>query len=191
VRGYRLTGGLVPITLRGGRALDQGMTRDIGGADTQMVDGFERFYMVGGGRNPTYDTLSVEEREEQIRSMSAREANRLTTTLDAIRHSPLTFLRRTAERAAAYWYWGQPRVILGNALINIPLVLLGIVGFWFARRTSYAAIAALLVLYMNAIHAMTVVRMRYSLPIMTLIMLLAALALLALWERRRGASPER
>jgi hypothetical protein len=147
--------------------------------------------MVGGGRNPTYDTLSVEEREEQIRSMSAREANRLTTTLDAIRHSPLTFLRRTAERAAAYWYWGQPRVILGNALINIPLVLLGIVGFWFARRTSYAAIAALLVLYMNAIHAMTVVRMRYSLPIMTLIMLLAALALLALWERRRGASPER
>jgi hypothetical protein len=44
---------------------------------------------------------------------------------------------------------------------------------------------------MNAIHAMTVVRMRYSLPVMTLIMLLAALALLTLWERRRGASPER
>jgi Dolichyl-phosphate-mannose-protein mannosyltransferase len=191
VRGYRLTGGLVPITLRGGRALDQGMKRDIGGADTQMIDGFERFYMVGGGRNPTYDTLSVEEREEQIRNMSAREASRLETTLGEIARSPFTFLRRTAVRAAAYWYWGQPRVVLGNALINIPLVLLAIVGLWLTRRTSYAPVAALLILYMNVIHAMTVVRMRYSLPVMTLVMLLAAVAIVRLWERRQDASSRR
>ena len=58
-------------------------------------------------------------------------------------------------------------------------------------RTSYAPVATLLILYMNVIHAMTVVRMRYSLPVMTLVMLLAAVAVVRWWERRQDASSRR
>jgi hypothetical protein len=150
-----------------------------------MVDGFEQAHGPATGPKPTYGVLSEEERAEQMRKLSAKESNRLRSTLDEIAGSPLTFLRRTAVRAAAYWYWGQPRVVAGNALINIPLLLLAIAGMWLARRDPNTAVAALLVLYMNAIHAVTVVRMRYSLPVMTFVILFASFAACRLWARRR------
>jgi len=182
-RGYALTGGFVPVTLRGGRALTEGFKKDFGGADTYMVDGFDQFYNEQGGRKPAFDSLTEEEREKQIRALREKESGRLRTTMNEIAHEPLTFLRRTAVRALAYWYWGQPRVILGNALINLPLLALGIAGIWLARQARAAAVAALLIAYMNAIHAVTVVRMRYSLPVMTLVILFASLAVCRAWSR--------
>ncbi len=190
-RGYALTGGFVPVTLRGGRALTEGFKKDFGGADTYMVDGFDQLNNETGGHKPSFDSLTEEEREKQIHALREKESGRLRTTLNEIAHEPLTFLRRTAVRALAYWYWGQPRVIAGNAINNHPRLALGIVGLWSARHTRAAAVAALLVFYMNAIHAVTVVRMRYSLPVMTLVILFASVAACRLWERWRSARAAR
>jgi hypothetical protein len=189
-RGYLVTGGFVPITLRGGRALAEGMSRDFGGADTFMIDGFETNFREQPGASGPVPALTQEERDASTRALQERESSRLRQMLGKVVHEPGPFLRRTAVRAAAYWYFGQPRVVLGNALINIPLLALGIAGMVMARGTSVASVAALLILYMNAIHAVTVVRMRYSLPVMPFVILFAAVACLriaAALRARRAA----
>jgi hypothetical protein len=186
-RGYRLTGAFVPITLRSGRALTEGFRKEFSGADTYMIDGFEERAASGGVPRDSLPRLTEEERLAAVRALEARESSRLREIAGEIARSPLAFARKTAVRFAAYWYWGQPRVIAGNALVNLPLLALGIAGLAMSWRSPPAAVAALIILYMNALHAVTVVRMRYSLPVMPFVILFAAVALVRIARRRTGA----
>jgi len=189
-RGYQLTGGFVPITLRGGRALSEGFRKDYSGADTYLVEGFEANPRRGPFPVDSLPQLSEAERLAATRAQSEREAARLRETLPAIAHSPVAFARKVLVRAAAYWYWGQPRVIVGNAIVNIPLLIAGIAGLVLARGRPAASVALLLILYMNVLHAVTVVRMRYSLPVMPFVILFGAYAISRAWEAiaARGAN---
>lgn len=185
-RGYALTGGFVPITLRGGRALDWGMRAEFGGADTYMVDGFSRDPRRGALPTDSFPVLTEEERRTATRGLRAHETSRTSRVLGEIAAAPLQFARKTAVRFAAYWYWGQPRVIAGNALVNLPLLALGIAGLRLAWGSAPASVALLMILYMNALHAVTVVRMRYSLPVMPFVILFAAAA--CVWIAGRAAA---
>ncbi len=189
-RGYQLTGGFVPITLRSGRALTEGFRKEFGGADTYMIDGFDYTARVGRPRTDTLSVLSEAERLAATRALQTRESSRLREILGEIGREPLSFARKTAVRFAAYWYWGQPRVVVGNALVNLPLLALGIAGIVMAWGTAPASVATLLIVYMNALHAVTVVRMRYSLPVMPLVILFAAAAIARFAGRRTRSRPE-
>ncbi len=183
-RGYRLTGGFVPITLRGGRALAEGIARDLSGADREMVEKFERNPPRPPAPGDTLPALSEEERAERTRLLRERESSRLAGAVAEIARSPVAFARKALVRLAAYWYWGQPRVILGNALVNIPLLVAAAFGLRAAWGAAPASVALLLIAYMNVLHALTVVRMRYSLPVMPFVILFAAYAV----SRARRAS---
>jgi 4-amino-4-deoxy-L-arabinose transferase-like glycosyltransferase len=184
-RGYRLTGGLVPITLRGGRALEEGYRKEFGGADTYMVDDLEKDLRRGPIPGDSLPRLTEEERLAQARRFREHESSRLSRIVSEILHSPAAFARKALVRLAAFWYWGQPRVILGNAIVNLPLLAAGVIGLRVAWGMPPASVALLLIAYMNVLHAVTVVRMRYSLPVMPLVVLFAAYALARLSPEKR------
>ncbi len=181
-RGYRLTGGFVPITLRGGRALAEGIAKDLSAADTDMIESFERNPPRPRAPGDTLPALTEAERDERTRLLRERESSRLAGAFAEIARSPVAFARKAVVRLAAYWYWGQPRVVLGNALVNVPLLVAAAFGLRAAWGTAPASVAILIIAYMNVLHALTVVRMRYSLPVMPLVILFAAYAV----ARARG-----
>lgn len=185
-RGYVLTGGLVPVTLRGGRALMEGTLKEWGGADTYMVDGFDRNPPRPRAPGDTLPALPEPERDARTRLLRELESSRLANAVRKIAADPAAFARNALVRLAAFWYWGQPRVVVVNALINLPLLVLGALGLRAAWGTPPASVALLFIAYMNILHAITVVRMRYSLPVMPFVILFAAYAVTRRREAARG-----
>ncbi|MFH1278515.1 MAG: glycosyltransferase family 39 protein [Candidatus Eisenbacteria bacterium] len=179
VRGYRTAGTFVPITLRSGRALNQGMDESFAGADETLVDFFENR---PSGR---WRDLPESERERLDRAReNARDENSLIgKAMSRIARDPVSFLRSFVIKLGSFWYFGQPKVIAGNLAVQMPLLGLAIAGFLRERRRRDLAPFALLVAYFLVIHALTIVRMRYSLPVMPEVILLAGSTLLALRER--------
>jgi 4-amino-4-deoxy-L-arabinose transferase-like glycosyltransferase len=188
-RGYHTAGTFVPITLRSGRALNQGMNENFSGADESMVRHFNRERTRRWGELPATE----EEKVEKTRR-SAREENSLIgKAIDRIASDPLTFVKAFFVKLGAFWYYGQPKVIAGNLVVQIPILLFALAGYvrgW--RRFDLLPFLALTV-YFLVIHALTIVRMRYSLPIMPETILVAAYAAAPLLRRRgeeAGRSPD-
>ncbi|MCK4680716.1 glycosyltransferase family 39 protein [bacterium] len=183
-RGYRVTGIFVPITLRSGRALKQGMDEDFSGADQALVEFFEgtpEEETDGGGPGR-------HEREEDVRAVARGERAQIGTALSRILADPGAYVKAFFIKLGAYWYFGQPKVIVGNILIQIPILLLAIAGYIRGWRSYRLLPFLILTLYFMIIHALTIVRMRYSLPIMPEMILVAAYFVVAMAERRRPAA---
>lgn len=178
-RGYVAAGTFVPITLRSGRALNQGMDESFTGADETLVDFFER--------HPDRRSRDLPETEEERRSRArsnARDENSLIgRAADRIASDPGAFARAFAVKLAAFWYYGQPKVIAGNLIVQLPLLLFAVVGYVRGWRRHDLAPFLSLTLYFLVIHALTIVRMRYSLPVMPETILVAASAWIALRAR--------
>ena len=75
------------------------------------------------------------------------------------------------------------RGIWVNFATQIPLLVLGVWGVILARDRGRLAVPVLLVLYFALIHAVLVARMRYSLPVMPYVVLLAAYTLSRMTEK--------
>lgn len=170
VRGYQTTGLFVPITLRQGRALNHGMNEDFSGADDAMV----RFFENRPEGNRTKPELGEEERSAGARKIARDEQAHVARALSRITADPWHFIRGATVKLAAFWYYGQPRVIWGNILIQIPILLLAIAGYIRGWRKYDLVPFLLLTLYFDTLHSVTITRMRYSIPIMPETILLAA-----------------
>ena len=191
VRGYRVTGLVYPITMRSGRALNQGLNENFEGADTSAVRFFQgRESARERGEEVTSRTggavVPNEEMAEWAAEGAARERSLIGKSLDRITADPIAFLRAFAVKSAAFWYYGQPKVIVGNMMVQLPLLFLAIAGY--IRRWKEFDLVPFLVLtlYFVVIHAMTIVRMRYSIPIMPETILMASLFLVG---RRKNTLP--
>ncbi|RPJ46426.1 MAG: phospholipid carrier-dependent glycosyltransferase [Candidatus Latescibacterota bacterium] len=179
LRGYAVAGTFVPITLRSGRALNQGMNEDFSGADESMMRYFEE------GRERRWRELPATEEERAARARkSAREENALVgKAFDRIAGDPVAFVKAFLVKLGAFWYFGQPKVVAGNLVVQLPILSFAVVGYvrgW--RRRDLSSFLAL-TLYFLIIHALTIVRMRYSLPIMPETILVASSAALPLFDR--------
>lgn len=182
VRGYRVAGTFVPVTLRSGRALNQGMNESFAGADETLVD----FFRDRPDRRWRDLPESERERLERARNNARDEVSLVGKAWARIAGDPASFLRSFVVKLGTFWYFGQPRVIAGNMAVQFPLLGLGIAAYLRERRRRDLAPFALLVAYFLVVHALTIVRMRYSLPVMPEVILLAAASLLVARERFRA-----
>jgi 4-amino-4-deoxy-L-arabinose transferase-like glycosyltransferase len=181
-RGYQVTGGFVPITLRSGRALNQGMDESFTGADDVLVEFFQNQPEEGEEKSPPR-----ERREEEVRESARSEKSLVGKAFSRIAADPVAYLRAFVVKLGAFWYYGQPKVIVGNILVQIPILLLAIAGYIRGWKRFPLAPFLVLTLYFLLVHALTIVRMRYSLPVMPENLLLASFFLVDLSRRRRSA----
>ncbi len=161
-RGYRVSGTFVPITLRSGRALNQGMDESFERADEVLVDFFDD--------KPDRRWRDLPETEEERRARTAQSArdeqSLIGKAFGRIAADPGAFARAFLVKLGAFWYFGQPKVIAGNMIVQIPILLLATAGYIRGWRRFDLLPFLMITLYFLVIHALTIVRMRYSLPIM-------------------------
>jgi len=182
IRGYQSTGLLFPITLRSGRALNQGMNIDYTGAYQSTEDFFER--QDEGNKKELPD--SEKERQLQTRSKAQNERAMIGKAIDRISANPVAFIKSFFVKLAAFWYFGQPKVIVGNILVQIPILLLAIAGYIRGWKRYNLTPFLLVTLYFVLIHAVTITSMRFSLPIMPETFLVAVsfiTPLLSRWKK--------
>jgi 4-amino-4-deoxy-L-arabinose transferase-like glycosyltransferase len=185
VRGFRATGGFVPITLRSGRALRGATTEDFSGADKGLVEFFENRPEREKKNHPSPE----QDLQGRARQNAEDEWRLIPEALARIAADPAAYAKGFLVKLAAFWYYGQPKVIVGNMIVQIPLVLLAIAGYirgW--RRYPLLPFMAVIV-YFVVIHALTITRMRYSIPVMPEVFLLAVFFMIDLWGRRTRSSP--
>ncbi len=182
VRGYDVTGGFVPITMRSGRAIDQGLDESFAGADTMLVRHFETREETADPQLPETIGLTPEELRDQAAEGARAEKDLIGRSLERILDDPLAYARAFLTKSGAFWYFGQPKVIAGNMAIQLPVLFLAVAGYWTGRRRHFLMPFLLITIYFVVIHALTIVRMRYSIPIMPETALVAASFLFA----RRG-----
>ncbi len=182
-RGYAVTGAFVPITMRSGRAIDQGLDENFAGADDHTVQFHTEQKFLP--RNEQEAGLSDEERAVRAAEGARREKALVGESIARILDDPVSFVKAFFVKLAAFWYFGQPRVIVGNMLVQLPILLLAIPGYALAFRRYSVSPLLWMTLYFLFIHAVTIVRMRYSIPIMPETILLALFFLLRYVYPRR------
>lgn len=184
-RGYQVTGKLMPVTSRTGRAVHWGLVSDYARPD------------VDAGQVPapgTPDTAKWaiiyppapegDSTMSEARSRLERDDALLASSLRLVRERPGAFVRSALTKFLAFWYWGQPRVIWVNFATQIPLLVLAVWGMALARRRGGAMLVpVLLILYFAGIHTLLVARMRYSLPVMPYVIVFAGYTLHRMTER--------
>jgi len=189
-RQYGVSGMLVPITMRSGRALNQGMDESFSGADRAVEELPERWEEMDRRRRERGEGAHPEDG----RGAAREERGLVGKALARIAEDPGAYARAFLVKSAAFWYYGQPRVIAGNIAVQIPLLLLAAAGYVRGWRRHDLAPFLTLTVYFMIIHALTIVRMRYSLPVMPGTILVAAYFVLSLRRRRAegaGASARR
>jgi hypothetical protein len=109
--------------------------------------------------------------------------------LARIAADPAGYAKAFAVKLGAFWYYGQPRVVAGNLAVQLPILLLAIAGYVRGWRKSDLLPFLSLSIYFLVIHSLTIVRMRYSIPIMPETILVAASFAAPILRRRRPPSP--
>jgi 4-amino-4-deoxy-L-arabinose transferase-like glycosyltransferase len=89
---------------------------------------------------------------------------------------PATFIRHVVVNAVTYWYLSESALkSLFLLFIQIPLLVYAVRGAWSTRgRSSAAGLLILAALYFWGVHAVIVGWLRYSVPALPLLILLAA-----------------
>lgn len=189
-RGYQVTGKLMPITSRTGRALHWGLVSDYARPDVEAG----QVPAPGGPDSASWAIVYPPAPEgdsawSDARSRLERDDALLASSLRLVRERPLAFLRSAVTKFLAFWYWGQPRVIWVNFATQIPLLVLAVWGMALGRKRASLLVPVLLILYFAGIHTLLVARMRYSLPVMPFVILFAGYTLHRMTERRARPGP--
>jgi len=181
-RDYHLTGEIMPITSRTGRALHWGLRGDYAAGDPDVREfGPGETHHESWGMVPP--TRSGDPGTPEARQRLEGDDRLLDSSFRVIRENPGHFLKMIPVKVLAFWYWGQPGVIWANYATQIPLLVLGVWGVILARDRGRLMVPLLLVIYFAGVHALLVARMRYSLPVMPYVVLFAGYTLSRMTER--------
>jgi 4-amino-4-deoxy-L-arabinose transferase-like glycosyltransferase len=123
-------------------------------------------------------------------------------TLQHYRSQPGLLARCAGMNLLNFWFLGKNAVATGlNAVLQLPLLALAVAGIVLLhRRYGIAAWAlpALLIVYVVSVHAPVIAHARHSVPLLPLLSIFAAAALVHAWQRlallRRlpaGSTPRR
>jgi hypothetical protein len=193
VRGYSLTGTLVFPTSSGGWNLYataclssegayKGDLRDLVSKKIaprhQAVIAAEGIQELGGSFLSS-DYWTFKSIDDEVRADTLLRKK----TMEAFRENPGLFLRQIARGALAVWFGGwTERMGTVAKLLNAPVLLLGMVGFLAAVRRGQKEAWLLLVavIVLNFVYSLGASQVRYSLPTMPAVLLLAARGFTAL-----------
>lgn len=173
VRNYRVTGQFIPVTTQGPSDLYLG---------TQIEYGRDFF---------DSREVAVARRLEVGHELEARgggvdvEHRFLTLALNEIRSRPLRYARSVGHRLLGFWYLTQTRLgAVKNLAEHVPIYALAAFGFvGLIGRRRRVLVLLLPLVYLNAVHGMTHALIRYALPVMPIVFLLAAQGLVELEAR--------
>jgi hypothetical protein len=112
------------------------------------------------------------------------------TVLKQYLDSPQLFARCASENAFNFWFRGKDRTVtLANILVQLPYLVLGVLGMLFCMRRSDPATLGPLLLYLAygmAIYLPILAQARYSIPLVPLLAAFSAIALCGLlWPRSK------
>ncbi len=111
------------------------------------------------------------------------------------REEPSLFIKCTTANLVNFWFAGKSwRVTWINVIVQLPYLVLAIMGAFFViRRGRGASILPLILLlvYVVSVHAPIAAQARYSIPLVPFLAILAGIAIGTVWERRRMAMTRR
>jgi len=145
----------------------------------------DRFILI---RSTGYETSSTYNKEiiNNNALLSKSDANFITGIFN--RFTSIKGLKSIISKGTKFWYWGQSRLTsMISLIINVPLLLIGIVGLIIAlknRRNVFLLV--LVIVYFNILHALWGGRARYSVPIMPYVIMFAAYGLFNIIKKFQG-----
>jgi hypothetical protein len=103
----------------------------------------------------------------------------LKNTIDYYVSHPGVFLKCTGSNLVNFWIAGRnPLASTLNAIVQVPYLLLAVIGIVWLSRTAYRDVQLLpimvIVVYTMILHAVTFAQARYSAPLVPLLAILAA-----------------
>lgn len=111
-------------------------------------------------------------------------------TMGRYRESPMLFVRCLLQNLINFWFAGKTWSVFAlNVAIQAPYLALAFVG---VRRVAKAnglrhiAVAVLLIGYVVMLHAPIIAQARYSIPLIPLVSVFAAIGISAIFDRRRS-----
>ena len=170
VRNARLTGHFVPATLQAGASLYDGLSPNAdGGSEMSFVDEFRQ----RAGIN------AAGECDEFLLDRLMKKA-----ALDWAKENPAEVLRLAGIKFVRLWnifpnepaFSGLPAK-LAIVLTFFPLLLFAVAGAWKFRREPLTRLLWLPAVYLTLLHVIFVASLRYRSPILPLLAILAAAAL--------------
>lgn len=104
--------------------------------------------------------------------------------------SPLLFARVVGENLFYFWCWGKKwKSTALNAILQLPLLALAIVGFALSvRKGQLKAVGplALLIMYIEAVSLPILAQARYSVPLIPFVSVFVCITLATAWAKIRG-----
>lgn len=116
----------------------------------------------------------------------------LKEVLDEYKKAPGLFIMHCLQNGGRFWFQGAtPKVTLLGLVANVPLLLLAILGIYFAHKHGLAIAPILLVIVtLYAVHVPLIAHARYSTPLIPLLAVLAAIAITELFRGGRRISED-
>lgn len=188
IRNYTITGRFIPTTLQVGASLYDGLSPIAdGSSNMEFVPGFvaEQQAADKAASSPPLDTFE-ERLDRRMRDASLAWA----------RENPGRVLQLVGIKLLRMWSPWPNAADLGSfpaklaiAVGYLPLIVLGLIGAWrYAGRDWSVALLLAPAIYFTLLHVVFVSSLRYRQPAMLLIAILAAAAMVELFDRRRRNS---
>ncbi len=103
-------------------------------------------------------------------------------------HSPLLFAKCATQNVFKFWFAGKSWTATGlNAILQVPYIVLAVAGAVIAYRKGDGrniGLLVLFILYYMAVHVAVHAQARYSIPVIPVVSILAAIPLAALLRRK-------
>jgi len=191
VRNYNLAGQFVPTASVTGVAMQAGNyicvhadgKRSFHDLDNDAARARNAIaHQEGYDFKPGYYQLFYDPHDEVAFTASLRRL-----VLDEYAHSPRTFLKCTSENVFNFWFTGRTwAATLVNVCVQLPYLLLALYGLLLGYRTADRIMLVQLLLFVAytwAVYALIHAQARYSMPVVPILAMLAAIPI-ALWVSR-------
>jgi 4-amino-4-deoxy-L-arabinose transferase-like glycosyltransferase len=175
IRNQRVTGHVVPTTLWVGPSLYDGLSPQATGAsDMRFIESDGRYAQPG---------MSEYENDRHYRRLAA----------EFVQAHPWRTLELAALKQGRFWnpipnaeQFGHWAICLGVGFFEAPVLLLAALGFWMTRGSRDKWLASIgPVLYFALVHTVFVGSLRYRLPAEYALLVLTAVGIRWLWQKRQ------
>lgn len=182
IRNYVVTNEIIPLGTAGGYSIWLGNDLETGGRDFDELDeeGRIAFKEKETAIAGEYHIFSVEG-EKRFKEVA----------LQSMRENPVDSAILIVRKVGRFWVGIYRPMFHSLSIIVIPLQVaflsVGLLGVWMTwRRQWFVFYILAMILSINAAHAIVTATLRYSIPVMPLVIMLGAAGLVACFDRRSG-----
>jgi hypothetical protein len=196
IRNYNLVGKFIPtasvqgIAMQAGEyiCIHEGGSRTFEQLDQDAADVRNELATQQGYRFKPYYYQYFFDTKDEVKFNSSLAGQVVSDYI----HSPSRFVRCAADNVFNFWFQGKNRTAtLANIAIQLPYMVLAMLGIWMGfKQIDKPALALLLlfVAYTMGVYVPIHAQARYSIPLMPILAIFAAIPLALLLTRLRGSA---